>query len=308
MTGEGGAAGSQGQAPRLSLMDRIGVLQRWVLRLPIVRRVSRLLAAYGDADGPLLASGLAFNALFAIIPALLFLVGLLGFLIGDPVRAQEIVESIVERVPALEDLADALLNGVVSAAGTFSIIGIIGFAWGASGFYGSLDTAMRRLFPGGTRRDQFQRRIRGLIAVLGLVGAAVLSVVMATAISVLDRILSLPGLDTARLLSIVGLMLLFVVVVWITYVIVPTAGPGPRLALLPAVVAGTAIGSLTALFGVLAPFLIGSVAGLGALAAIFGALVWLRFSFEILLYGAAWARIRRDGARRTSQDPTLDEV
>ena len=35
-------------------------------------------------------------------------------------------------------------------------------------------------------------------------------------------------------------------------------------------------------------------AGLGVLASVFVALVWFNWIFQILLYGGAWARLRRD--------------
>ena len=38
----------------------------------------------------------------------------------------------------------------------------------------------------------------------------------------------------------------------------------------------------------------GGLSGFGVIATVFGALIWLNFSYQILLYGAAWARLRRD--------------
>jgi len=40
------------------------------------------------------------------------------------------------------------------------------------------------------------------------------------------------------------------------------------------------------------------MSGFGVIAAVFGALVWLNLSYQILLYGAAWARVRRDRQRQ----------
>jgi len=84
-------------------------------------------------------------------------------------------------------------------------------------------------------------------------------------------------------------------VAWIVYVIVPADTPGWRAAFLPALVAGTLMGLLTSLFGLVAPLLVGGFSGLGVLASVFVALVWFNWIFQILLYGGAWARLRRDG-------------
>ncbi len=293
--------------PGLSLRDRLGVLKRRALRDPRVAEIQAVTSAVGEASGGLLAAGLAFNALFAIIPALLFMVGLLGFLIGDPARAQEIVESLVNRVPAVADLADAVLDQLVAGRGAFSVVGIVGVAWGASGFYGSLDETMRRMFPGGAPRSIIAQRIRGVVAVFGLVGAALAAVIATSVVSLLDAVLILPeGIEWIRVLSTILMIVVFILVVLFTYLVVPTASPPLRAALPPALVAGVGIGLLTALFSLLAPFLVGRLSGLGLLATVFGALVWLRLIFVMLVYGAGWARIRRDRTRRKSTKPTLD--
>ena len=77
----------------------------------------------------------------------------------------------------------------------------------------------------------------------------------------------------------------------------PTAPPSLRAAFWPSVLTGIGIGLLTNLFSLLAPLLIGGIAGFGVIATIFGALVWLNLSYQILLWGAAWARVRRDRER-----------
>ncbi|MBA2571366.1 MAG: YihY/virulence factor BrkB family protein [Chloroflexi bacterium] len=293
--------------PRLSIGDRVGVLQRRLLRDKRVREIQAVTTVVGDASGGLLAAGLAFNALFAIIPALLFAVGVLGFVIGDTARAQEIVESLVARVPTIAAFASAILEQLIAGRGAFSIVGLIGFVWGASGFYGSLDEAMRRLLPGGAPRGVIKQRIRGVVAVFALVGAAIAAVLATSLVSLLDAVLLLPaGFDVVRLLGIALTIPIFVLVVLVTYLIVPVAAPGARAAFPPALLAGTGIGLVTALFSVLAPFLVGRLLGLGLLATVFGALVWLRLVFEMLTYGAAWARVRRDRARRLSEAPTLE--
>ena len=86
----------------------------------------------------------------------------------------------------------------------------------------------------------------------------------------------------------------FVAATLAIYKLVPTAPASMRASLPPALLAGVGIGLLTNLFGVLAPLLVGGLAGLGVIATAFAVLIWLNFSFQILLYGAAWARLRRD--------------
>ncbi len=291
----------------LSVRERLGVLKRRVLRIGAVRELLSVMTTVGDASGDLLAAGLAFNALFAIIPAMLFVVGLLGFFIADPVEAQRLVESFVSRVPALADLADTVLGQLVAGRGAFSVVGILGFAWGASGFYGALDEAMRRIFPGSAPRGVVEQRIRGVIAVMALVGAALAAVLATSVVSLLDAVLLLPaGFEAVQVLGLLVTIALFVAVVLLTLLLVPRTSPGLAAAWLPALFAGIGIGLLTTLFSVLAPFLVGQLSGLGLLATVFGALVWLRLVFVVLIYGAAWSRVRRDRSRRIAEAPSLD--
>jgi uncharacterized BrkB/YihY/UPF0761 family membrane protein len=81
------------------------------------------------------------------------------------------------------------------------------------------------------------------------------------------------------------------------YLLVPVEPPHWRSALSPAAVAGVAIGLLTSLFGALAPLLVSGFTGLGVIASVFVALVWLGWVFQFLLYGAAYTRARDVQAR-----------
>ena len=51
---------------------------------------------------------------------------------------------------------------------------------------------------------------------------------------------------------------------------------------------------LTQVFTFLVPRLVGVAALAGSLASAFIALAWLSFTFQALLYGAAWVRVRED--------------
>ena len=62
------------------------------------------------------------------------------------------------------------LDSVAAHAGVFSIVGLIGLAWGASHFYGALDEAIARVFARTPARGAFDRILRGFVSVLLLVG------------------------------------------------------------------------------------------------------------------------------------------
>jgi uncharacterized BrkB/YihY/UPF0761 family membrane protein len=77
-------------------------------------------------------------------------------------------------------------------------------------------------------------------------------------------------------------------------------------ALPPAIVVGIALALFTQLFTYIAPRLIGAAALYGTFVAIFALLVWLGFSFQALLLGASWVRVRTVGIDEATRVPRLD--
>jgi uncharacterized BrkB/YihY/UPF0761 family membrane protein len=75
----------------------------------------------------------------------------------------------------------------------------------------------------------------------------------------------------------------------------PPRAPAWTSVRLPAVIVAVALVVLGQVFTFLVPRLVGSAALVGSLAAAFIALAWLSFSFQALLYGAAWVHVREDG-------------
>lgn len=274
--------------------ERLRHLALRVSERPAVVRVRSVLTATDEVGGSLLASGLAFRALFAILPALLLLVGLAGWAIEDPDARSALVADVVRRVPPLAGPIADTLDKLVRERGTISLIGLVGSLWGASAFYGSLDGAMGLLFPGGTPRGPLEQRVRGVVGVALLLGAAVASVLLGSAWSYAEA--SIGGREAGlwRFVGPLATAALMILAVFLVFRIVPTAPPSLRAALPPAIVAGFGLAILTNLFALIAPRLVGGLAAFGILAALFGALLWLEYGFQLVVTTAAWARLRRD--------------
>lgn len=274
---------------------RIDRLTKSVTDYWVVRRVMAVMDAANAAGAPLLAAALAFVTMFAIIPGLLLMAGALGWIIDDPADRAQLLIQLVAMVPPLEGALADSLETAVEARGALSLIGLGGLLWGASNFYQALDEVMRRLFPGGAVRGFIERRLRGVLAIVVLVALVMGLILLGGLRAIIDTFAGDVQDHFAWHLIGPGLSLVvMILVVLIVYRFVPTAPPTVRAALPPAIVAGMGIGLLTSLFTLLAPVLIGGLAAFGVLAAVFGAFVWLNFCFQILLFGAAWARYRRD--------------
>jgi membrane protein len=302
-----------------SVVARVrGRVERLVERVtghPLVRQVMAVMDTYGQAGGGLIASGLAYAALFALLPGLLLMLSVFGFLLDEPGEREAVVEAIAQVLPPIEDLARLTLDQVAAGAVPSSIIGLAGLAWGASRFYTALDAAFARIFRNAPERNVIIRSIRGVILIVVLILGPVLALVATSIASFLaaEAPLGLEIAQATRLLFGFGSPLLalvaFILAIAIMYRFVPARDVPVRALLPPAVVVGLVLTVFTQVFTYIAPRIIGAAALFGTFVAIFATLVWLQFSFNFVLIGAAWMRIRllasrgeHDGAGKGGAD------
>jgi uncharacterized BrkB/YihY/UPF0761 family membrane protein len=278
-------------------MDPAAILER-VLDRPVVVLVRNVLDVYGRAPGGLLANGLAFATLFAAFPILLLVLGVAGLAAGDPEAQSRLAGALKALFPPLAEFVDQALATLTTGATAASILGLIGVVWAVSQFYVTLDVAFSRIFADRLQRDGIRRTLRGflwvLILIVGVVGLIVVGLV-STAVGTIYP----EGPRTVRAVrEVVGgwpfLFVTGVAVIAVVYRTVPPSRPSLRAIWLPAVLVGVAIVLLSQLFLTLAPLLVSAAALAGSLATAFIALAWLSFTFQALLYGAAWVRIRDD--------------
>jgi membrane protein len=279
-------------------MELPAVLTR-LLDRPAVVTIRSVLDVYGRAPGTLLANGLAFTALFSIVPIALVTLGVAGLLVKDPAVQQQLAAALGSIVPPLSDLIQEALVAMTQGAAVSSVIGIAGLIWTVSQFYVTLDVAFSRIFTDEPERDVLRRTARGFIWVVGLIGVVIALIVAGSLAAAAEALL--PTTSTAltafgRVVSSPPIVVLITIgVVLIVYRVLPPQVPSLRAALPPAIGAGLAIFLLAQLFLFAAERIVGIAALTGPLATAFIALAWLSFSFQALLYGAAWLSIR-DGA------------
>ena len=278
------------KGPVARLVDR-------VLNVGPIRWLIPILEDYDAAGGGLLASGLAFNSLFAILPAILLVVAVVGVLLGDPARLAAVLASLSVSFPPLAGFFEVALGGFAHGAVTYSVVGVVALMWGASRFYQSLDDAMARIFGSRRRRDPLRRGLLGIGSVVllaAVIGGLVLGSNLATTLGA-SRV---PGVAIASsvLAAPIGAglasVLLFIGGIALIYRLVPTNRPSWRMIRRPAVVVGGFGALFTALFTVLTPQFVGSLQIYGAFVAVLAAMIWLSFVSQAVLIGAAWVRHR----------------
>jgi membrane protein len=257
-----------------------------------------VLDRYGSAGGGLLAGGLAYAALFAIVPGVLLLAGIVGLFVGDATERAKFVDVLVGVLPPLRDLIQAVLDEAARSAGPVSIVGAVVLIWGTSRFAVAFQDAIARVMGGDRQRGVLARNLGALGAVALMIGAIVASTLLSGVLAFIEA-----G-EAAGVLQVVGAALAFtlgwlpvvatVAAMILVYRIVPTPGPPWRAVILPGIAAGLALTIVARIFAFLAPRLIGAAALVGTLATAFAALAWLALSFQAILLGAAWVRDRAD--------------
>jgi membrane protein len=281
---------------------RVDALVAFLRRRPEAATGVAVFDAYGAAGGGLLAGGLAYSGLLGLLSACLLIVGLTGFVIRDPDRQAALVADLASRLPPLADILRTGFERVADGAVEFSVIGLLGVAWGVSRFYGFLDIAFARVFRGTPGRGVGARLVRGFVLVGVLIAAILGSVVLGTLTALMDTVLPGDVLPVARAAASVAFTLanlaLYVVSVAAIYRWVPPIKISWRLLGRPALVVGLSLSVLSSLFVALQARLLGALELFSGFVVVLATMVWLSLGFQLLLLGAAWVRVRQADASR----------
>ena len=282
-------------------MDGRAVLAR-ILDRPWMIVIRAVFDIYGRSAGGLLANGLAFSALFAAIPTTLLVLGLTGWVAaGDPAIRRLVSEALIAAFPPLADIIGGSVEAVAAGAGLTSIVGTIGLLWTVGQLFEALDLAFARTFSADPGRGAIARRVRGFVVVGLLLAAAVAMVTALGLIAALDAASGTAGSMARSTIALLGwppfLAVAASVGVAIGYRNLPSQPPGWEAVRLQAVVVGVTLVVLGHAFALLVPWLVSVAELAGTLASAFAALAWLSLSFQTLLVGAAWVRVRDEGSR-----------
>lgn len=255
-----------------------------------------MVGRYSAASGGLLAGGLAYAALVAIVPTIVLLVGVAGLVWSDPAERAQVVVILARVLPPLRDVLDAVLRDAAGGAGTVTVVGALALVWGASRFVVAFEDAIARVMGLEHRRGFLATNVIAFGAVAVMVGAVVATVLLAGVSSFVDaaRAAGLPQFAGDAIQAGFGFVPPAVVLValGVVYRYLPIVRPSVRAVLPPAVAVGLGLALIARAFVFLAPRLIGLAAVVGTLASAFAALAWLALSFQAILLGAAWVRER----------------
>src|SRR6478609_6183895 len=130
----------------------MAALQRILDRLKATRGY-RAWTRYGEANGDLLAAGVAYFAFFSIFPALALAFAIFGFVLQDrPDLVAAIADSLNQTLPGMvktADNPDGIISLTAPASLTLTITGVIAFITlllAGLGWVGALRTGLRTVF------------------------------------------------------------------------------------------------------------------------------------------------------------------
>jgi membrane protein len=284
-----------GRTPPPAWVERLQALALPIFGSRRVVRARAVLDRFNAGGGGLLAAGIAYNTLFALIPLLLFAGGLIGFAAGDTGSLDSLRDALTDWVPPLSGVVDELLGSLASSSPSLSIIGFIGLAWGSTRLFASLETGIEAMFADVPRRGLVSRTVRRILSIAVIAGVVSVAIVANSVASIVSEIMVAGGDVAAYLTSVVVLALpvIFTAIALASiYRLLPPIGPGIDAYRRPTLVIALALTVLTRLFALLAPRILGANFVYGTLGAIFVALAWLGLTYSLVLVGAAWVRER----------------
>lgn len=292
------------------LPGRYGARVLALLERDRVRTIRAILARYDRAGGALLAGGLAYSALFAIVPLAIVAAGLTGLAVRDPSSRGQAIATIADVLPPLRGLVSLVLTESANAAGPISIVGAATLVWGGSRFIVAFEDATARIGGGSRTRNLIERNVLGLGAAIALVGSVVVGAVLAALAAFLDAAAAANGLGVLSLMTQLTLAVLPVMITIGAMVLVYRSAfevrPHWTAVWRPSWVVALILTVVTRAFVYVAPRLIGAAATIGALATIFAALAWLGISFQAILVGAAWVSERAEREANPARAPRAD--
>ena len=297
MTGRGSRPGW-----RAAVRGRLVALATLGLGLPRVIAARRVLDRFGAADGGLLASGIAYNAVLALIPLALLATGIAGTFLGNSASRAALIRTLARIFPPLAGVFDEIVGGLATASPSISLIGLVLAAWGTSRLFAALESGMSQVDVAAGRRSFGRRTARRVVAIAILVVLVVSAVIAAPVVAIAVEAIDADRQALTPLALIVGLVppVLGGLALAVAYRLVPIRRPSWHAVGLPAAVGAAALLVLTRLFVFLTPRIFGANVVYGTLGALLVSLTWLNLVFTIILIGSAWvgerAATEEDGA------------
>lgn len=261
---------------------------------------------YGEANGNLLASGVAYYSFFSVFPAIALAFTVFGFVLqGRPDLLIAIADQLnntfpnMIRTPSNQDGFIGISTPTSTALTITGLVALVTLLLAGLGWIGALRTGIRAVFGlGASPGNPVLTKLRdlGVLAALG-VGIAVSAAVSSIAGGLTEQVAGVVGLgDSEWMVTVVGLLLgvVFDAGLMVLMIRVLSGVPLPWHNVRDGAIFGAVLLGLLKYFGVA---LIANATKnplLGAVAVAVGLLFWLNLMARVILLSAAWAATHLD--------------
>ena len=136
---------------------------------------------FSRSNGPNVAAGVAYFALFSIFPLALAGITISGFFFATKPEQLALVRGIQELVPVSTDFLSDVIEGVVNSRGPISIIATVGFIWSGLAVFSSLRKAINHAWGIGKPPNLLKERLIDLSMAVGVAMAASVVILLSAA-------------------------------------------------------------------------------------------------------------------------------
>ena len=238
---------------------------------------------YGDDNGGVLVSNLAYSAFVSMFPLLLVLVTILGLASAvDASFRQDVLNTVANQAPVLGKQLTGNVHELKRSSIIGLIVGLVGLLWGTTGLAQAGLFTMEQVWNlPGPARPGFVQRLGRAVLFISLLGAGVIGTTL------------LASLDTfghhALVIVILAEVLAFAVNIGMYLgafrVLTPKGVPSQRL--VPGAVVGGIAWTLLQILGTyLVHHFLHSDSAYGIFATVLGLLAWIYLATEITVYSA----------------------
>jgi membrane protein len=240
------------------------------------------------------AAVVSYYSLFSIFPLLIFIIAGLSSILGIQTAQEQVTEQIQRIIPISTEYITQNIESVLRQRTSFSLIGLAGLFWAATGMFNTLVLNINRAWPQASPRNIFHNRMVAILLVSGMAAVIFFSLTFTTIIDLLPLKL-IPNWEAisphirvpTHFLTQYGPFLLRFVLVWIFYWVIPNTKVRPLPAFLGAM--GTTILwelSTNIFTWYLSSGFISYEIVYGSLGRIVALLVWIYLSSWLLIFGA----------------------
>jgi len=135
------------------------------------------------------AAALSYYALFSLFPLSLLVIVIIGRILGPAATKNQVEDFLSFFLPGQTATElNQTLNRFVDEGGTISAFAVLGLMWSALGVFSNLESALSRTFRDTQSRPFVQRRIVGVLMILGLGVLLVANIVTSLLFSFLNLI------------------------------------------------------------------------------------------------------------------------